>query len=116
MSDEERSGTYQALPLVDRTTVTVILGPEDNIVDRILGEEVEEWEALACIDDEIAQLKQSNPELAEFVRSTVDAVYSACGSHIESEGIKLVLREVAYANALAMLRIVDMQLRLNQPR
>ena len=114
MTKAEGSGTYRALPPIDNGVMTLILGDPDGLLARMLGEEVDDGESLALIDEELESLSQANPNLADFVRSTVEAIYASAQGEIRSERTKVLLRVVAYTNAFTLLRLLDMQMRLDE--
>ncbi|MFH1560821.1 MAG: hypothetical protein ABID84_05370 [Chloroflexota bacterium] len=115
MTEDEQGGTYRALPQIDDEIRDFILQDEAGLIALLLGDEVDAGEALERIDEELSGLAQTNPNLTQVVRNSVDAIYAALADEIPSEQMKVLLRVVAYTNAFVLLRVLDMQWRRIQP-
>ena len=111
MMDQEQTGTYRALPLIENDIREFILNKEGGPVSE-LGESLGDLgSALSRVDDELAGVVEANPNLAAILNATVEGTYLAFAKLLESEQAKAYVRAIAYINAFVVLRALDMQWR-----
>ena len=110
-----RSGTYRALPTLEDDVMSLILRYAVGPMDILLGDDLDTLDALKRIDQELTGLAEANPNLANLLRRTVEAIHDALDEAVPSEQMKVLMRVAVYTNALTILRTLDMQMRRMQP-
>lgn len=111
----ERKKRFQALPQIDEDTFKIAFGQETSILNQYL----KLWEkglaeALARIDEELAELWEANPQLAKIIYCGIEgltrALTAGLGSHF-GELVRVNTRLMSYFNIFLVLHTLDLQLR-----